>query len=82
MQMFMARSLLISDSDAEGTIAGCAQWGKLWLAALPRDPAQGPLSGAAKHPAGARPSKCIIIIANYGINGMGSDHDGEGPLSG
>jgi hypothetical protein len=29
----------------------------------PRYPAQGPLSGAAKHPAEGRPSKCIIIIA-------------------
>jgi hypothetical protein len=32
------------------------------LAAPPRYPAYVPLSGAAKHPAGARPSKCIIIF--------------------
>jgi hypothetical protein len=32
------------------------------LACTTPQPALGPLSGAAKYPAGARPSKCIIII--------------------
>jgi hypothetical protein len=32
------------------------------LACTTPQPASGPLSDAAKYPAGARPSKCIIII--------------------
>jgi hypothetical protein len=33
-----------------------------YLACTTPQQALGPLSGAAKYPAGARPSKCIIII--------------------
>jgi hypothetical protein len=33
-----------------------------YLTVPPRSRRSAPLSGAAKHPAGARPSKCIIII--------------------
>jgi hypothetical protein len=41
-----------------------------YLACTTPQPASWPLSGAAKYPAGARPSKCIIIIIKT-IEGKG-----------
>jgi hypothetical protein len=55
-----------------------------YLACTTPQPASRPLSGAAKYPAGARPSKCIIIIslrvggARRGvIRGDGTNPSGE-----
>jgi hypothetical protein len=45
-----------------------------YLACTNPQPALGRLSGAAKYPAGARPSKCIIIIILLLFCRWGSDH--------
>jgi hypothetical protein len=39
-----------------------------YLACTPAQPALAPLSDAANYPAGARPSKCIIIIIRFERN--------------
>jgi hypothetical protein len=49
-------------TKSAGSIAQGDNRHSLALGCTPRYPAHGPLSGAAKHPAGARPSKCIIIF--------------------
>jgi hypothetical protein len=64
--LFAPRRFLVTPESA--AFNGIVQWHSVTtvtsigcLAAPLRYPAQGPLSGAAKHSAGARPSKCIII---------------------